>query len=29
MRKLAGVTIVDVGGRTPREVAAQIDREPD
>jgi tRNA dimethylallyltransferase len=29
MRKLAGVTIVDVGDRTPREVAAQIDREPD
>ncbi|MDX6721412.1 MAG: tRNA dimethylallyltransferase [Solirubrobacteraceae bacterium] len=28
MRKLAGVTVVDVAGRTPQEVAAAIDSEP-
>jgi tRNA dimethylallyltransferase len=28
MRKLAGVTVVDVGGRTAQAVAAAIDREP-
>jgi tRNA dimethylallyltransferase len=27
MRKLAGVTVVDVGGRTAQAVAAAIDRE--